>query len=90
MSDARRLSATNFNDRVAVVEECRRLGLSPTVWVCPRCNGRLVAVEKAEIEALLEPLTRAYFHEFKRCPDCLQIYWKGSHYEQMQQTFKRL
>ena len=40
MSDARRLSATNFNDRVAAVEECRRLGLSPTVWVCPRCNGR--------------------------------------------------
>lgn len=22
------------------MEECRRLGLQPTVWVCPKCMGR--------------------------------------------------
>ena len=25
-----------------------------------------------------------YFDEFHICPDCKQIYWKGSHYERMQ------
>lgn len=42
-----RLSETGFSDREAVVEECRRLGLMPTLWVCPRCLGqtRIWAVE---------------------------------------------
>ena len=57
---------------------------------CPRCNGILAVVEKAEIDALLQPLTREYFHEFKRCPDCRQIYWKGSHYDHMQSWIERL
>ncbi len=48
---------------------------------CPRCNGLIEAVEKAEIESDLEPETRRRFDEFKRCRDCRRIYWKGSHHD---------
>jgi len=51
---------------------------------CIRCNSLLEPVTKVEIEHRLEPLTRKYFDEFHICPDCKQIYWKGSHYERMQ------
>ena len=57
---------------------------------CLTCNGLLEAVDKAEIEARLQPLTRQYFNEFKRCAACGQVYWKGSHYARMAQRIGRV
>lgn len=62
-------------------------GLEPFITPfqrCPRCNGKLIPVDKGEIIDQLLPLTRKYYDEFTRCADCGQIYWKGSHYEHMQ------
>jgi len=50
---------------------------------CLHCNGVLQVVEKEEIAHRLQPLTKQYYFEFKICPDCKQIYWKGSHYDRM-------
>ncbi|MGV1097955.1 Mut7-C RNAse domain-containing protein [Thiovibrio sp. JS02] len=50
---------------------------------CIRCNGDLVPVEKEEILHLLEPLTKKYYHAFRRCENCRQIYWSGSHRREM-------
>jgi hypothetical protein len=57
---------------------------------CIRCNGLLEAVEKEQIAHRLQPLTRLYFEEFRICPDCQQVYWKGSHYERMQMMIAAL
>lgn len=46
---------------------------------CLTCNGLLEDVAKQCIEHLLEPLTRKYYHKFKRCRHCQSIYWHGSH-----------
>ena len=51
---------------------------------CIRCNGLLQMVEKEQIQDQLQPLTKKYFEEFRICPNCQQIYWKGSHFEKMQ------
>ena len=50
---------------------------------CLRCNHPLEAVAKEAILNRLEPLTKLYFDEFQICPNCKQIYWKGSHFERM-------
>jgi uncharacterized protein with PIN domain len=50
---------------------------------CLRCNSPLQVVSKQEILERLEPLTRIYFDDFRLCPSCEQIYWKGSHYRRM-------
>jgi uncharacterized protein with PIN domain len=57
---------------------------------CIRCNGLLQPVDKQAILDQLEPLTRQYFNDFRRCPDCGQIYWKGSHWERMQAVIRDL
>jgi uncharacterized protein with PIN domain len=57
---------------------------------CLRCNHPLEAVSKEAVLDQLEPLTKLYFDEFQICPACKQIYWKGSHYEQMQQLIKQM
>lgn len=51
---------------------------------CLRCNQPLQRVKKADIATRLLPGTRKYFNEFRICPACGQIYWKGAHYEHMQ------
>lgn len=50
---------------------------------CLRCNHPLERVNKEMILDRLEPLTKKYFEEFHMCPNCQQIYWKGSHYDHM-------
>jgi uncharacterized protein with PIN domain len=57
---------------------------------CIRCNHRLEPVPKAAVLERLEPLTRLYFDEFQICPACRQIYWKGSHYERMQELIEHV
>lgn len=56
---------------------------------CLRCNHALEGVEKETVLDRLEPLTRLYFEEFQICPACKQIYWKGSHYERLQELVER-
>jgi uncharacterized protein len=55
---------------------------------CPRCNALLETVEKAQVVDRLEPLTRLYFDEFAACTACSQIYWKGSHYQHIQEFLR--
>jgi uncharacterized protein with PIN domain len=53
---------------------------------CMACNGALRAVDKEEIADGLQPRTRRHYDEFRRCGECAQIYWKGSHYAQLQKV----
>ena len=72
--------------RQQLIEVVRRFALESRIAPfrrCLRCNGVLQAVSKEEVLGQLEPLTQKYFDEFHRCPDCTQVYWKGSHYARM-------
>ncbi len=57
---------------------------------CLRCNHLLEPIRKEVVLDRLEPLTKKYFDEFHICPGCGQIYWKGSHYEQMQKIVREI
>jgi uncharacterized protein len=57
---------------------------------CMRCNHPLETISKEEVLDRLEPLTKLYFDDFKICPACKQIYWKGSHYDRMQIVVEKL
>ncbi|MCB9453470.1 MAG: Mut7-C ubiquitin/RNAse domain-containing protein [Anaerolineaceae bacterium] len=52
---------------------------------CMKCNGLL---EKATKETVLPHIpagTAARYDEFHRCLSCQRIYWKGAHYQRMQE-----
>jgi uncharacterized protein with PIN domain len=57
---------------------------------CTRCNALLRSVEKHRIEHHLEPKTRKYYQQFLQCPDCSQIYWRGSHHGRAQRLIDEL
>lgn len=76
------------NPEQQVIEVMRRFNLFEKVLPfqrCIRCNGLLKPVSKESILDQLPQQTRLEIEEFHRCGECCQIYWRGSHYERMQQ-----
>ena len=74
------------NPREQLDEVVRRYQLADEVHPfqrCLRCNTPLVPISKEMVMDRLQPLTQQYFEDFHICPNCSQIYWKGSHYEHM-------
>jgi uncharacterized protein with PIN domain len=57
---------------------------------CLQCNTLLQPVKKSAILHRLEPLTRKYYRKFHVCPDCEQIYWRGSHHKRMKELIERV
>jgi len=67
-------------------ELIRRFNLEKQIrpfYRCTLCNGLVDKVEKEKIEHLLEENTRKYFDDFFQCRECRQVYWEGSHYDDM-------
>jgi len=57
---------------------------------CVKCNGILQAVSKGKVFDRLEPKTKLYYNDFKICSACSQIYWKGSHFEEIEAFIEKL
>jgi uncharacterized protein len=57
---------------------------------CTNCNGLLNLVDKAPIADQLPPKVREQYNDFRLCDACGKIYWKGSHYEQMEAFLKQM
>jgi uncharacterized protein len=75
-----------------LIEIVRRFDLSGSAEPfrrCLRCNGLLRCVSKEEIVERLPPATIQYYNDFRQCQDCDKVYWKGSHYQRMQQVVDR-
>jgi hypothetical protein len=73
-----------------VLKRFNLTGLVKPFQRCLRCNSPLQVVSKEDVIDRLEPLTKKYYEEFRICPSCKQVYWKGSHYEHMQQLISQL
>ncbi len=73
-------------------EVMRRFGLKDQAQPfkrCLTCNGNILQVEKDLVLERLPPKTKLYFDEFYQCACCDRVYWKGSHYERMQQYIEQ-
>jgi uncharacterized protein len=75
------------------IEVLRRFDLSELIAPftrCLRCNAPLEETAKADVIDKLEPLTKIYYDQFRRCPDCKQIYWPGSHFPKLQKRIEEI
>ncbi|HLP87725.1 MAG TPA: Mut7-C RNAse domain-containing protein [Nostocaceae cyanobacterium] len=76
-----------------IIEVLRRFDLFKIVAPfkrCLRCNGLLQFVSKQSIVDQLPESVNLQIDEFRRCEDCAQIYWKGSHYERLQNMINEI
>lgn len=76
------------NPRRQLAEAMRRYNLAEKITpfkYCMKCNGLLEPVAKEAILDLLPHDTAQHYDVFHRCRSCLQPYWKGAHYQRMQE-----
>lgn len=73
----------------AVVKRFKLAGRVHPFQRCSHCNTLLQPVQKEKIEQQLEPLTKIYYEYFHICPQCGQIYWRGSHFQRMEVWVKK-
>ena len=57
---------------------------------CIRCNAKLESAEKEKVLGELEPLTKIYYDQFRRCSGCGQVYWSGSHFEKLEKRIQAI
>jgi uncharacterized protein with PIN domain len=57
---------------------------------CLLCNILLVEIPREEAEGKVPDFIFYQQKEFFRCPQCLRIYWKGSHQDHMQKKINEL
>lgn len=81
------------NSLEQTVEMLRRFLLAPVLAPfsrCLRCNAALIGADKGEIIGQLEPLTKIYYNQFRRCAGCGQVYWSGSHFGKLQKRIETI
>jgi len=57
---------------------------------CSNCNGELKIITKKKVAELVPEGTREHFDLFWQCKNkkCAKVYWKGSHWQKMEDTLK--
>jgi uncharacterized protein len=75
---------------VEVIRRFDLLGSLAPFTRCVRCNAPLQMVSKTDIIDRLEPLTKIYYEQFRRCTGCGQIYWPGSHFSKLEKRVEQI
>jgi uncharacterized protein with PIN domain len=57
---------------------------------CLLCNSLLDEISREEAEGKVPDFIFYQRKEFSRCPQCLRIYWQGSHQDHMQKKVEEL
>lgn len=57
---------------------------------CMVCNTPLEKIPKARLPETVPPRVRESFDDFRHCPGCGRIYWRGDHYAAMIRQWERL
>ena len=57
---------------------------------CLICNQELKKVPKHELEVRIPEFVFSTYSEFRSCPECSRIYWKGSHQDNIRKKIAEL
>jgi uncharacterized protein with PIN domain len=66
------------------------LKLHASTTRCPKCNGLLKNVDKYTVKNQIPLKTFTVFNEFWRCHDCRSVYWRGSHWGNIEHTLNQV
>lgn len=77
--------------RRQLIEVLSRFDLAKSITPfrrCLHCNTPLQPVAKEMVNDRLLPGTRRRYDHFHHCPECDRVYWKGSHYQRMNELIE--
>lgn len=68
------------------VDRSRAQGLTR----CSVCNGLLETIDREAARARVPAYVAQAHTEFKQCPVCQRVYWRGTHWQRMHERLSRL
>ncbi len=64
-----------------------KISLEPNLIRCIECNHKLIEMEKEEIKSKIPPYVYRTQQNFLYCKKCDKYYWRGTHYQNIKNTF---
>ncbi len=64
--------------------------LSLTEPLCMTCGGTLVKVSKESVVNEVPARTYQWVNEFRKCQNCGKPFWKGTHWEKIEEVLQRI
>ena len=61
--------------------------LKPNLVRCIECNQKLIRVKKEDIKDKVPPYVYKTQQNFLYCKNCNKYYWRGTHYQNIKNTF---
>ncbi len=57
---------------------------------CPVCNTETEKVKKENVKEDVPPYVFEIHNDFKRCPECGRVFWKGTHYKEIKKVIDEI
>jgi len=85
-----KLSSTDISEQLEEVEKTLDfiIPFPPKKFRCSLCNGNLTSVNKSSILDRIPEGTSKTYEEFWECESCSQIFWLGSHWEDIKRILQ--
>jgi len=64
--------------------------LKPNLVRCIECNQKLIRVKKEDIKDKVPPYVYKTQQNFLYCKNCNKYYWRGTHYQNIKNTFHNI
>ncbi|HEX38313.1 MAG TPA: hypothetical protein ENG70_05630 [Candidatus Cloacimonetes bacterium] len=78
------LNSNSLKDMLREVHAIIPLETDKIFTRCIVCNEKTIPVQKEEIKDFVPIYVYEHHDEFSRCNGCGKIYWKGTHFERVQ------
>ena len=62
--------------------------LKPNLLRCLECNTELLKAQKENLKEKVPPYVYKTQKDFLHCPQCDKYYWRGTHFDNINNTFK--
>ena len=66
------------------------LGPARPFSLCPVCNSKTEKIEKDLVKDDVPPYVFEIHEDFKKCPECGRIFWKGTHYKEIKKVINEI
>lgn len=64
-----------------------KVSLKPNLVRCIECNEKLIKVKKEDVKNKVPPYVYKTQKNFLYCKNCDKYYWRGTHYQNIKNTF---
>ncbi len=88
--DALYIESDSLTEQLEQVSKTLKLDVEGSLTRCTVCNGELESASREQVEKEVPPGVLERNHEFFRCDRCDKIYWKGSHWEDIEKRIKEV